>query len=418
MFNDSHEDKEILNSLYFQNIIDSEFTDIPQRTNIEEYERTKELLISYWTKLKVKPVAIYQIGEVLAPGISDLDFIIVYSDDVTLNWHHYKPSTFPNWVQRIMTHAPYVCTESSWTDLQLWFPVFNIRHLWGEMLPEANIVPDISSGVAFGMLVDYLIVKVPSDFFFIAWDNPIRLRILLCMLNSLQHTYRLAEMADIGVSKEYRKLSRKISTLRSNWFDLGKERFYMLRDYVGLACKLSGDLVELVDKILSSKTSCFNGSIPKTQRYGTGFFKFETPWQFKSVMQDAFEGKSRNGSIDWTNPNSFAMVLSFYARVSPTFRTYLSAKGFQVDFNWDGGRWREGLKHHVHAMIDYAVTSSKIGVPSQKYIAFGYSPKFNNPLPIDELFKKVIIDIMKGQIGPKTLMRKILSKVRSIQSKY
>lgn len=354
----------------FKGVSKGPFIDIPRKKTTSSYDKTTNYLVDHWVKTSKPPVAVYQIGRVGVPGISDLDFILVYSDDVVLDWRNFQPESFPEWVRFHLTHAPYICPESVWADIPYWYPVFDIKHLWGDRLTTLEVPSDHAAGVYMGILIDYLMVKIPVDILWIAWTKPIRLRILLCMLHSLQYTYQLAEMANLPVSDEYKGIVSRINNLREGWFELPPERFTILEELTERACNLAGDLIELVDRFLSGPKSSLSNISPSDQ--GKCDPRFIAPWQYKNALNIAAASRWFSDTIAWPNPASFQKVLSLYASVSPALGNYFEKQGFNINGNWDGGIWGKGLKLHAKAMVNYAEKAFTMGVPPQKYIALGY----------------------------------------------
>jgi len=372
----------------FHGLANGPFIDIPRKMVLSSYTRTADYLVNHWGKMLKPPVAIYQIGRIAAPGISDLDFILVYEDNAIQDWQQYQPESFPEWIRCRLTHAPYICPESSWADLPCWYPIFNIRHLWGDTLAPPSMPDGDAAGVYLGMLVDYLIVKIPADILWIAWTKPIRLRILLCMLHSLQYTYQLAEKANLPVPDDYKEYVSRIDNLRATWFDLHQERFSMLEELTERVCELAGYLIALVDQVLSEQASS-SGTSPSA--HGKSDSRCVSPWQYKNALNIAAASRWISDAIDWPNPASFQNVLSLYASVSPALRDYLEAQGFNVRSDWNGGPWGKGLKLHAKAMVDYAEKALAMGIPPQKYIALGYPGiNTNRPLQLKSNLSKLI----------------------------
>lgn len=360
--------------LFFHGLANGPFLDIPRKTTLSSYSKATEYLVNHWGKMRESPIAVYQIGRVGVPGISDLDFILVYADDTVLDWRQYQPESFPEWIRFHLTHAPYICPESAWADLPCWYPVFDIKHLWGDTLAALQVPSDHAAGVYLGMLIDYLIVKIPVDILWITWTKPIRLRILLCMLHSLQYTYQLAKNANLPVSDEYKGIVSRINNLRESWFDLSQERFAILEEITERACDLAGYLIELVDQVLLEQKSSSSSMSPSDP--GKGDSRCISPWQYKNALNIAAASRWVSDTIDWPNPASFQKVLSLYASASPALGDYLETQGFNVRSHWDGGQWGKGLKLHAQAMVNYAEKALAMGGAPQKYIALGY-PEIN-----------------------------------------
>jgi hypothetical protein len=363
---------------YFDDIPYGPFSDLPQRTLKERYDSAIELLTARWSSLLPCPVAVYQIGQVGAPGISDLDLVVVFRTADPIDWRHYQPEAFPNWVKQLMTHPPYCCVESDWSSLPAWLPFFALRHCWGSILQDPKVPEELSSGCAFGLLVDYLIAKIPRDILWIAWERPLRVRTLLCMLHSFKYVLKLAGQVGIALPANSGKVISEVDLLRTNWFEGNVvDHFESLSKLCGDVCELSGDLISQVQQALLKHA----GAVHPDEHQKSGkqnrseLFEFATPWNWHQALKSSFKQFSLSGRIHWFNPSCFLNVLAVYSEQSPGFRKYLRAHGIQLRDEWNGGAWRNGLLYHAQAMTQYSERAMALGVPAQKYIALGYSPQ-------------------------------------------
>lgn len=356
---------------YFVDIAKGPFIDEPVKILKERYDEAIAFLVSRWSSLPNKPLAIYQIGQVAAPGISDLDFIIVFPSGNRIDWREYQPDTFPSWIRQMLTHPPYCCTEETWPELTAWYPTFNMRHLFGKILNEPLVPSELLSGCSMGMLVDYLLVKVPRDFIWLSWERPLRLRILLAMLHSLKYTLKLAETAGIPLNDKTQIIC-EVDDLRVSWFELdSEERLQTLAQLSEKVCSLTGELIQNVNEKIMAGLKGDLVAYPKPQEKLT-LFSFDSSWTYESAISKSFNTYRQSGEIEWTNPESFLQVLGIYSDESPLFKKYFAKHGCNPQLSWDGGPWDKGLRYHARAMIRYSKSTSKLGVPSQKYIALGY----------------------------------------------
>ena len=160
-----------LEANYFHELVYGPLTEIPKQIPLERYEAALALLVNHWSGLPCPPLAIYQLGQVAAPGISDLDFIIVFPRGQKLNWSDFQPKAFPDWVNELLLHSPYVCDDEAWTQLPAWYPIFNLRHLWGKHLAVPALSKELQTGCAFGMLIDFLMFKLPRYILVLSWSS-------------------------------------------------------------------------------------------------------------------------------------------------------------------------------------------------------------------------------------------------------
>jgi hypothetical protein len=393
--------------ILFNGIANAPVADIPAKVPASRYNDVIEHLVKRWTRLPVFPIAIYQIGQVKAPGISDLDFVLVFQDGQSIDWSQFQPASFPDWVQQLFSHPPYCCTESTWSDLPAWFPIFSIGHLWGSLLEEPAISDVHKRGVALGLLVDYLTVKMPRDLLCIAAERPIKLRVLLGLLHSLKYISRLAEQAGIKVPQSSNKLVVSVDSLRLNWHDSdfakAMERLAILSREV---CLTAGQQIALLDDALSKTIG-----LPSGANFNCGnpssLFWFKSPWLFSNVLVMTAGHKHKECETPWINPYSFLQVMEIYADECPRFGKYLRTKGCKTELLWNGGKWDDGLRYHARAMTSYREQVRKIGVPPEKYIALGYLPH-----PFFYRLAGYAKRFAKGEVGVQDVLRKTSLKLK------
>ncbi len=395
---------------YFNNISHGPFTDIPRAIPKEKYDAAIEMLVTYWSRLPQRPMAIYQIGKVSAPGISDLDFVLVFANDKTIDWNQFQPQSFPDWIQELMTHPPYCCTRELWADLSAWHPTFDLRYLWGDRLSAPKISEEFVSGCALGMLVDYLTVKVPRDFIWTAWERPLNVRLLLAMLHSFKYTLKLAEQAGFTVPESAWQTISQVDSLRGSWSEMNySAQLEKLAQLCAEICDEAGRLITQVDIQLSQSIGKLGKHVPRVTCpcSNPSLLHFVTPWTFMDAMEFTFENYSRTGRIVWTSPFSFSQIFAVYADECPQLTRYLHAQGCKTKLQWDGNIWNDGLRYHARAMMTYAKSAYRLGVPPQKYIALGYSP----PLSPWQYVQRPLIKLIKGEIGLREFIRKGIGKI-------
>jgi hypothetical protein len=96
-------------------------------------------------------------------------------------------------------------------------------------------------------------------------------------------------------------------------------------------------------------------------------------WTMARSIQCANEQFSARKRFVWPLPESFTQVLAIYGDECRGLQRHLHSLGCFADVQWDAGKWNSGLRLHARAMVAYADSADLLGVPSNKYIAFGYS---------------------------------------------
>lgn len=106
-------------------------TDYPHPVDISHYEQSIKRMVA---RLAAIPGvhAIYQIGSIGSPGISDIDMFVVFDDHVTTN---FQPIAGLSRMDRyLFLHALYGANRSRFNDIQRYTFFHNYSHLWGEDL--------------------------------------------------------------------------------------------------------------------------------------------------------------------------------------------------------------------------------------------------------------------------------------------
>jgi ADP-heptose:LPS heptosyltransferase len=355
----------------FNNIITGPYTDEPFEATSEDYEKAKAYLVEYWVSLHEKPITIYQLGSVGAPGHSDLDFIVIWPDQTPIPYSRFKQENFPEWLHPYLIHPPYFCTPSLWSELHAWYPAFDLNHLWGKIFKEPETNESHRPGFALALLVEIFLTKMPEDLFFYALQTPVRLRVVINTLHSLKYTVRLAELAGINISPEIKKVVSEIDNLRKTWNSGGNSRYSRLKSLCISACSvlqlILDDCIKLCSEIyLPQKPDravlAENGMSSKNVIY-----KFS---------ESTFRKYIESGKVPRLSHPALLSLLSFYKEIEPklgpTLHQFVALPEIKIN---NKSCFLEGIKKHVVEMVRYADVMIPMGIPATKYYALGYSPE-------------------------------------------
>lgn len=384
--------------------------ELPLEVSHERYQKAISILVGHWSSMRLKPVSIYQIGQVSAPGISDLDFILVFETDQLLEWHHYQPDFFPKWIQELFTHPPYVTTLKTWPDLQGWHPTFNMRLVWGRELPPPVIQDkDIEQGLSLGMLIDYLSVKLPVDLIYFRKQPSIRVRTLLCMIHSVKYIFLLAQKAKVPVLPDSEAFIRKIDIFRRNWFNYySPDESTAVMELINLweeSCLLIAKQIQIIHIFLNTENHLYKD---KTVGGKKQIFTFTTDFKGEAVMEEILDSDSVNIITKWVHPASFLKIFKHYADNEAEFKRYFKKLDLKFFNGMENTEWEKGLNYHARIMIQNRIENAKMGVPSQKYIALGCIP-LNNRIRTIKLIRRVY----KKEISKSEILRKLKYIIRS-----
>lgn len=347
------------------------FCQIPRHIELEEYDRCTQYLIDCWASLSPQPISIYKIGTVSVPGISDLDFVVVFENGSKDTWTALQQIIYPEWVGNFLTHPPFICDRNSWEYLQTWLPVFDLQLLLGDELQTPVIPKSCVEGWALGTAIDYLMLKVPRDFIISACHRPLLLRNHLCVLYSIKHTFTTLQMAGIELTEEMASSASAIAELRESWFDSGWDRFNDLKKLFvqvvisGVAAILSVDRILMNSNI--KEWLDINGDRLTRASSNGAHFNFLSNWSLPSALHNFQSNKFEEEY--WVNPSSFAAVLSFYTSQLPGLSSHLG-----LPESWDGCRWAEGLSYRAKGLRIYTESAIELGIPSVRHIAWNLAP--------------------------------------------
>ncbi len=168
-------------------------------------------------------VAVYQLGSVKFPGISDLDVIVVVDDALPLQ------TDFQAIVRQaagregpyVFSHAPYVVDRAAFERLPSLFFADNLQHRAGQSLVLAEVNGDEQAFCAFQIAVE---AAIGQTFAFVrALHNRSlpNLRSLLCNLNAVRHNFTtLAALGSGPPPPHWAAYGARIDRLRGAWFEL------------------------------------------------------------------------------------------------------------------------------------------------------------------------------------------------------
>jgi hypothetical protein len=228
-------------------IKNSKIVDRPIKYCIEDYRFASNEYLGLINPKKNKIKSVYQVGSVGVPGISDIDYILVFSDEEKDNYGKYHIINLSQKSKYLFAHNCILINERIMSKLNLWFPFFDLDKVYGK---EIAIDKRTSKEISLILTLQYLINKVPSDFIlFSTLNGKIRQRTLLALINSLRHTINLAYSLNISHSKKWDAFVNDFNLFRKNWF-IEKRKDEKLVDFIFQAVNISFELISTIDKYL------------------------------------------------------------------------------------------------------------------------------------------------------------------------
>lgn len=160
-------------------------------------------------------VAVYRIGSVSAPGISDLDRVLVLGRPLALAplWSRVSAST-----RAVAMHGPFVVDRETFA-----------RHRWFALLQPLEIAWGTAVEVESPPAAEYLSVLHAAEGLVVALlrmhkqiaTARIKARSTLCIFHSLRHSLQLASVSEQDCSPVW-EVMEETQLLRRDWFGLDR----------------------------------------------------------------------------------------------------------------------------------------------------------------------------------------------------
>lgn len=196
-----------------------QMTDAPRFVPVQDYDRCVDRYVRA-VRGREGVLAVYQMGGVSSPGLSDLDLIVVV--DGTFRGHAYHDLS----VRRVLGEAdaaPYlfihdvmVIDVDSFRRLAFINYASDLRLLWGEPLEVDPLTPDEERFVKLAILCDFTLMRL-HQFEAFSQHRVFPIRGHIVRGSSVKHSIALADF--MGRWPEHDRLCRRIDALRRHWFD-------------------------------------------------------------------------------------------------------------------------------------------------------------------------------------------------------
>jgi hypothetical protein len=188
------------------------FTDIPRFVAPEAYQQTIDRMVE---RLKTFPgiISIYQVGGVSTPGISDIDLLVVFSDDIKVQKNPIENLSSND--QYLFTHNLFGASESFVKKMEQYtfFGQYRLLHGTEQDIKQLQLNPEEENIVKKQVALEYLVKAFMTSTIEHAYHT-IKLRNLFLHAKAL-----LIDLSFLGIEKG--KLSETIHEImhvRNGWF--------------------------------------------------------------------------------------------------------------------------------------------------------------------------------------------------------
>lgn len=260
------------------------------------YQNYKSAISKYLDNIPLDGIkSIYQVGSIRNPGISDIDLLIVFKDLKRDLFEKYSVDRLSEENHYLFSHNPLLMDMATFKNLNLWFPFFDLKNLYGENVdlncskrdPQISII----------LLVKYLVTKLCLDLFIYGFmNNEFRERTMLCQMNSLRHSISLAKEIFKTIPEEWQNFSDEYYDFISSYFKMTKdERLKNIFFFTPMAFKVCFDLINAVAMYIENNVLQIpikNNSIFKPAKWVTIFF--EKNWNEENALRTLFFSSSKH----------------------------------------------------------------------------------------------------------------------------
>lgn len=299
--------KKVIMRTHLLNPIEFDFVDFPRRKIIADYER---VLLTYLNKIRNDDVlAVYRIGSIANPGISDLDVIVIVKDSLQRERVDlYSIEELSEDERYIFMHNAYILPKSIAHSINAVFNVENINLIYGaDILKDSVYKYDVRYEYAakVACIVDFS-MDILKALALSVVGRKIYVRSLLCLLLSLRHTIILCNSIlseRISGGDEY---IEKILNIRNNAFDL--DIAILKKEIVKLivaAFDLLDDIFDKINILFDSLEVLAVNTVDRIRATGVLVYdykfycvfteKYSKGGLLRNIINNSFDSDSMNG---------------------------------------------------------------------------------------------------------------------------
>lgn len=233
------------------------FSDYPVFTERKIYDECRSLVVSELSKLD-NVVSVYSMGNVSAPGISDLDFLIIISTE--FKEKEKLESIFENLSKQhqylAYCHYPYVAFSDSVHDTLKILPLSNLNHEYGESYGLED--HSYSNEDYLVVLKELIVLHYPNLFLGPIISKNVPVRNIIQKLNAL--TFPISFAKELGfTSNEFDDFTAQLKEIKAIAFDKDQDLFNSkLITLLHLGLVISYRLIDFVEGINNSNEKLKN----------------------------------------------------------------------------------------------------------------------------------------------------------------
>ncbi len=352
---------------------------------IEEYKNT---INRYVNKLKNNEQikALYQFGSISAPGLSDIDLLIVSTNRYYPEKFEYNNLLTNNTDNYLFIHAPLVINSELFNKLLYWYPISNLNKIYGIEL-ENDIIPDNELEIINVIKILHIFYyKIPISFYGIFKKRSISSRVLIALIKSISHTYNLYKNIGGKNIEQIEKYLNDFLSFRKEWFTLEKsQRILILESFKSQLPSIISEFIYYINKLLLIKIR-LNNSQNISYKCNNIYYRYTSDWNKCSFKNSLFINTS-----EIVFPYSFSLLLQYGAAFNLRISKYIRSHGIKLIQLYPEDQ-KEAIKTHFIGIELYSKFRAKYfsnyGI---RGFTYGYRPIYYSVIRhIKSLFYRAV----------------------------
>jgi len=323
--------------------------------------------------------AVYRIGSVGVPGLSDIDLIIVMKDRARDAFWRYSIERLSPEARYLFSHEAMFMSEEEFRSLPLWFPTDRAAHVYGEQVPYG--LGDQSTRIIKAIHLCQMLTCYQFHLlaYFAYAQTVFNERVTESIVKGLCNSIGLWQEIDEHPGPDrYSRFAQDYLVFRRCWFELDeKERTERFRHFVAAATVLALELIRDLGKYLSARWFNEVERLDNVEiELGHKTLRFVKDWDIRASLNGISEG----GIL--TLPASLgAFILSYRGDrglIGPHIGNLFRAVS-HVQIRWRDTVAQEALRAHRSAVEAHAsFYAEKFHVSPNPFITF-WAPHTSNP---------------------------------------
>ena len=225
-----------------------EYVNYPKKVDLSYYADARNEVINYFHNDK-NLESIYEFGSVRAPGISDLDIMLVFrSNPEEINKYNFRDINEK--VYSLVANGNVIKMGIETFSCLDYIDHFNLKLLTGNSIKQ-NIIPKNLKNIReIISICDWLPERIKRIEMVLS-ESTLNISFTLCLLNSITYSIQNVESltSKINLSDEFYEL---ILSMRDNWYDLPNPEI-LLEEALRLSIEIGLDAISKITHTLINK---------------------------------------------------------------------------------------------------------------------------------------------------------------------